>query len=205
VKWALLFFLGWTGVAIVAVCIAVLFVRHRLGRHHRVDPAVPTDAPLTWLVDPRTAARLHRRLARVGSTCDAIVRDHQPRSRLRRKGEPPTIVALAREVSQQAVGLDRQLARLSMLAAPARRAPLASLVRSVAEIESAGARLVSLSSELVAPPVLGADHPGVFDLTARLERLAAAHRELLDVDAEAGLTTHPLPAPPLGSPQARPR
>ena len=65
-NWFLLSFLGIAGAIVVACCIVALFVRHRIHRHHRVHPKVPTPAPLPWMADPRAAARRHRRLARVG-------------------------------------------------------------------------------------------------------------------------------------------
>ena len=86
----------WLVVAVLAVfllgtsllCLVTLIARQRVQRRHRVDPAVPTEAPLTWMIDPRAPARLHRRLARVGDTATAVATDHQPRRRLRRPTEP---------------------------------------------------------------------------------------------------------------------
>ena len=81
-----------------------------------VDPAVRTGAPITWLVDPRAPARLHRRLARVGTTVCTVAADHpggaggrRPRRRFRRV-EPSPLRSTADELrllqleSQERVG-----------------------------------------------------------------------------------------------------
>src|SRR5690606_18607919 len=182
-----LFVLGSTGVLIVACCIAVLFARHRFNRHHRIDPQVPTDAPVTWLADPRAPARLHRRLARVGTATTRVIEDHQPRTRIMRKAEPTPVQAAASELREQAVAVDRQVARLSALAPAARRAPMAAAARSVADLEAACARLGSSSHDVQTPRALAVDDPTLVDVTQRIERLAQAHRELLALDDAAGL------------------
>lgn len=187
-KWALLFALGSTGVIIVGLCILALLIRNRYNHHHRVDPSVPTDAPLTWLADPRAPARLHRRLARVGTATSRVVDDHQPRVRRFRRVEPSPMQAAAVALRAQAVALDRQLHRLSVLSPGVRRPALAKVGRSVHEVESACARLVTLSNEVVAPRGLAIDDADLVDITGQVERLAEAHRELLAIDEAAGLT-----------------
>lgn len=190
--------LGGVGTVIVVAAILVLLIRHRLARHHRVDHSVRSDAPLTWLVDPRQPARLHRRLTKVGRTATTVAGDHRPPTRRLRRALPaPPIVEAADGVRAQAVAADGQLARLAMLAPPARRAPVAEVARSVEALEAATARLVAVSAEVRAPRVIDGDHPGLLDVTAHVDRLAAAHQALLDLDAEAGLAPQHLPAPPL--------
>ncbi|MGI8754582.1 MAG: hypothetical protein ACR2MB_01730 [Acidimicrobiales bacterium] len=197
-KWALLFALGGTGAVIVFACILLLVLRHRLNRFHRVQYSTPTDAPLTWLVDPRQPARLHRRLTKVGRTATAVADDHRPPSRRRRRTTPPTpIVEAAEGVCAQAVAADQQLARLAVLAPGARRGPVAEVGQSVAALEQAAARLVALSAEVQAPRTIDNNRPGLLDVTAQVDRLAAAHQALLDLDAEAGLSPERRPAPPL--------
>jgi len=181
------------------LCLMVLIARNRVHRRHRVDPAVPTEAPLTWLVDPRAPARMHRRLARVGTTTTTVVDDNLPvgrRSR-RRRVEPPPLASTAQELRAQAVALDQQLARLAMLGSAARRGPLVELGRAIADVEAAGARLVALNTQVRAPRGLDTDDTTLSDITRRIDRLAQAHHELLDVDAENHLLERPLPAPPL--------
>jgi len=195
VNWALLFALGFTGAVIVAACMVILFVRHRLNRRHRVDPRVRTDAPLRWMVDPRTPAQLHRRLARVGSAATVVADDHRPPSRRFRKVEPSPMTNTAADVRAQAVALDQQLARLALLSPKARRLPLIELSRSVAEVETATARLVALSTDLRTHRALptdqpvGADQPTLTAIAAQMDRLARAHAELADLDRDAGLST----------------
>ena len=186
-KWALVFMLGSTGVIIVSLCILALLIRHRYQHHHRVDPSVPTDAPVTWLADPRSPARLHRRLARVGTATTRVVQDHQPRARRLRRVEPSPVQAAAVALRAQAVAADRQVTRLSVLAPGARRAPLSDVARSVTELEVACTQLVTLSSEVLAPRGLTLDDPALVDITGQVARLAEAHRELLALDDAAGL------------------
>ena len=194
-NWALLFALGFTGAAIVAACMVILFVRHRLNRRHRVDPRVRTEAPLLWMVDPRTPAQLHRRLARVGTTATAVADDHRSPTRRFRKVEPSPMTDTAADVRAQAVALDQQLTRLALLSPKARRHPLIELSRSVAEVETATARLVALSTDLRTHRALPSDEPMAADqptltaIAAQMDRLARAHAELADLDRDAGLST----------------
>lgn len=201
-KWLLLAFLGTTGVVIVASCVLALLVRGRLRRRHRVDPKVATGAPITWLADPRPAARLHRRLARVGRLASGVADAHQPsKKRGRRAADAPPIVEVATSLRAQAVALDGQLARAALLAPGPRREVLRRLERAVAELERAGQELTALSTEVLAPPVLAWEAEGVLDLAGQVERLAAAHRQLLELDQRNGLVPDPtLVAPAADAP-----
>lgn len=198
----------WFIVAIVAflflgtslVCLVALLARQRVQRHHRVDPSIPTDAPLTALVDPRTPARLHRRLARVGTLTSAVIDDHTPRSRRRRQAKPSTLASLAEELRAQAVMLDQQVSRLAYLVPAARGSSLLQVQHNVSEIEAASARLVALSTQARAPRGLDTDDSSVSEISQRLDRLAEAHQQLLDLDGANRLAETPLPAPPLTSP-----
>lgn len=196
-KWMLLWALGTFGVVIVAGCILFLFARHRLHRYHRVDHRVATDAPIGWLFDPREPARLHRRLARVGTTASAVADDHRPRGRRARREEPSPLAVAATDLCAQAVAVDHQLARLAVLAAPARRRPLQALSHQVDDLEAAAAHLVSISAEVRAPRVLAHDHPEITDIRGRLDRLAQAQRELDALDTDAGLEAATTPTPPV--------
>lgn len=195
-NWFLLTFLGTTGAVIVACCILALFVRHRINRRHRVHPKVPTPAPITWLADPREAARLHRRLAKVGHTAGDIADDHRlPQKKLRKPVEQPEMVALAEELRQQAVNLDVQIARTSSLPNAVRRRHLAQLAASVSEAEFACVRLVSVSTQSRSHAVLadGTSQPAsggaadITDVAGQVQRLAEAHRILQQLDEQAGL------------------
>lgn len=199
-NWALLLTLAFLGLIVFLTCTAVLMVRGRLNRRHRVDPRVRTEAPLRWLVDPRSPARLHRRLARVGTAASTVADDHRPPTRRFRKVEPTPMMSTAADVRAQAVALDQQLARLALLSANARKRPLADLSRSVTEVETATARLVALSAELrthrglPTDPQLLADQPTLTAIAEQMDRLARAHDELAQLDRDAGLATAPYPA-----------
>lgn len=198
--------------SISAACTAFLLVRHRLNLRHRVDPAVRTGAPITWLVDPRAPARLHRRLARVGTTACTVAADHRGgsdagarRARRRfRRVEPGPLESAADELRDQAVALDRQLVLLTMLAPHARRALLADVGRAVDEVERATARLAVISAEARAPRALAIDDPGLVDLARRVDWLAQAHAELTALDHDAGLAPPPTAAPRAPAPTAAP-
>lgn len=203
-KWFLLWALGGTGVVIVAMCLLFLLLRGRIRRRHRVDHKVATGAPITWLVDPRSPARLHRRLARIGTAADAVAADHQPKRRVRdvgRRTDPAPLAEASASLKARAVAADRQLARLATLAPQARRAPLQELARQVAELEEAATRLAALSAGSLTPREL--HHAVDHDVTGQLGRLAEAQAELDALDADAGLRpAHPnalgsaLPPPP---------
>jgi len=187
-RWALLAFLGTTGVVIVGLCIVALFVRGRMRRRHRISPKVPTAAPLTWLADPRAPARLHRRLAHVGRTATAIAQDHRAAKRIRRPAEPTPIATIALDLRHQAVRIDHEVARVALLVPAARRLPLQRLGAAVADLEQASARLASLSAEVRTPPVLATDAGDITDVAAQVDRLTEAHRILLQLDEQSGLT-----------------
>jgi hypothetical protein len=186
-EWFALGLLAMIGATVVVACLAVLFVRHRLQLAHRVDPKIATAAPTSWLADPRTPARLHRRLAKVGRAAAAVAGDHRVPAKRRRRVDQPPIVELAERLSAQAVGLDHELARTALLPTPARRTHLAALQRSVMSLEQATLRLVTLSSELSTPPVLATEDADLFDVAAQIERIELAHRELLAIDRAQGL------------------
>lgn len=188
--WTLVLGASAIGAVVVAACIVVLFTRSRLQQHHRVDRSVATRAPLSWLVDPREPARLHRRLAKVGRAAAAVGDGHRTRARrLRRKRPDPPIVAVADDLRAKAVLLDEQLARLSYLSPRARHLPLLELGQAVSSLERAAIQLVALSAEVRAPRVLAGDDPALLDVTGQIERLVEAHQALLDLDAEAGLVS----------------
>jgi len=206
VNWFLLSTLGIAGVLVVSLCIVALFVRHRVNRRHRVHPKVPTPAPLTWMADPRTAARLHRRLAKVGHTAGDVADDHRvPQKKLRKPVEQPEMVALAEELRQQAVNLDVEVARTAGLPTAVRRSHLAHLASSVSQAEFACVRLVSVSIQARTPSVLAGstDQDDITQVAGQVERLAEAHRILQQIDERAGLAPEQTSAPTRQIPSAR--
>lgn len=211
-KWFLLWALGGTGVLIVAMCLLVLFLRGRVRRRHRVDRKIQTGAPLAWMVDPRAPARLHRRLARVGSTTDAVIADHQSARGIKslgRRTEPSPLASTAGELKARAVETDRQLARVAVLAPTARRGALAELDKHIGELETAAARLAALSATSLTPSSL--QHQLDDDVSAQVARLTEAQRELDALDAVSGLrpaSSNPLAtatAPTAAAPPPLPR
>lgn len=179
------------------MCLLWLLLRQRVRNRHRVDPGVATEAPLLWSVGLRSPARLHRRLARVGTALGKVIDDHRVKGRRRNREQPP-ILSVATELRAQAVALDRELARTAQLAPTVRREPLRRLSEQVAEVENSSAQLVSLSAELQAPRMLSGDDPAVIEISQRVDRLAQAHAELKALDEAAGIATtatFPPPAP----------
>jgi len=76
-----------TLLAVTTVLIAAIgsvLLRRWVRRRHRVNPHLPTLAPLSWLWSPFLAARLHRRLRR----CVATVDEALPRGRRARRTWP---------------------------------------------------------------------------------------------------------------------
>ncbi len=188
---------------VTAICAAFALARHRLQRAHRVDPKVPSPAPASWLADPRTPARLHRRLTKVGRAAGAVADDHRVAAKRWRTVEQPPIVELALRLRAQAVGADHELARVALLPAGVRRPAMGELQHTVMDLEHAAARLVALSAEVRTPPRLAIEDAALFDVAAQIERLEQAHRELLEVDAANGLVPPPRAAtPPTSAPGA---
>ena len=185
-----LFVLGTIGVVVTAACAGFLLVRHRFHRRHRVDLAVPTDVPVTWVADPRVPARLHRRLVRVGAASTAIADAHRARPRRFRRGaDTDSVHDAAVELRARAVAADTRLARLAILTPTIRRDGLRTLDLEVAQLERACAQLVDLDHASTAPVALR--HDDIDPTTRRIDHLAAAHRELVELDDTAGLVPDP--------------
>ncbi|MBX3314960.1 MAG: hypothetical protein KF906_11635 [Actinobacteria bacterium] len=192
-NWAALVVFGTLGVIVTAACLAFLMVRHRFHRRHRVDLAIPTDAPVTWLADPRVPARLHRRLVRIGAATTAVADDHRPRPRrLRRAEEADAIHEAAVALRARAVAADNRLARLAILTPASRRDGLRVLDQEVAQLERACAQLLDLDETTTRPVSLPTDVDTAVDpVTRRIDHLADAHRELQQLDDTAGLVPDP--------------
>ena len=204
-NWAVLAFLGTTGAAIIAACVLVLFVRSRVNRYHRVDRAIPTPAPLTAVIDPRAAGRLHRRLARAAHTADDIAAQHRPTTRKERRRfrqDPAEVVVLAADVKAHAVELDARIALVARLAPAERNRELRRLAGAVRELEHTVAELARVSASARTPAMRPDDTTGLAETRTRVDHLAQAHDELGRVDADNGLVGtdvdgRPLPPPPL--------
>ncbi|MCB0977550.1 MAG: hypothetical protein KDB02_08840 [Acidimicrobiales bacterium] len=186
-NWFALVLLGVMGAVLTAACLAYLMALNRFRQRHRVDPATATDAPMTWLADPRAPARLHRRLVKVGHATTLIADRHAPRGRSRRKREADPIREAALELRQRAVAVDAHVARLAVLPPAARKASMGELSRQIQTIENACVRLVELSTCNDEPVRLTGEDGAVEATARRIDHLAEAHRELLALDDDAGL------------------
>jgi hypothetical protein len=153
--------------------LAALWVRSRLRRTLRIDPAVRSAAPTVWVVAPTAASRLHRRLrvtaasARLASMCD--------------QGLSP----VADDLVSEAVALEP-----AILAVAGTRRAGASVRRDISarisELETVARRLTSLSTE-----AMSASEPSAaIRLRDRLSALEAARQELAEIDLRAGLLRH---------------
>jgi hypothetical protein len=159
------------GVAVAAV----LVLLHALRVRNRVVPGRPTPAPLSWLVAPDLAARLHRRLRTAMAMVGAAV---GPSSTDLGLGE------VATQLADRAVELDRQLVLASRAPKSSRRRMLRELQSEVAELERLGERTVRMSRAWSgAVP----SERGLAAVRERLELLEGALRELDGVEVHRPL------------------
>lgn len=168
-------------------------VRRRILLHHRVDPTISSPVPLTWAVDPRAPARLHRRLARIGDVTIRLTADDQPRrGRRRHRDEPTPLQQTALAIRQQAVALDRRLDVVAALPLRVRRDQLIELGRAVDDLEGATAQLARLHEESGDPRTLTGQPSRLEAVIERVDLLERAHAELQRIDRDHGLEPDPL-------------
>ena len=191
VNWLALGILGGLGAVVVAACVLYLIAMNRFHRRHRIEPRTPTPAPVTWLADPRSPARLHRRLVRVGRATTAVAEAHSPRVRWLRRGDHDAIARAAVDLRSAAVALDNELVRLSVMAAGVRRVALVELSANVALIERSCVQLTHLSAVARGPLRLNDEPSELSSIVDRIEHLAAAHHEVAALDASSGLRSEP--------------
>jgi hypothetical protein len=118
-------------VVTAAICSALL--RRWVRRRNRVNPHLPTLAPLGWLWSPFPAARLHRRLRR----CVATVDEALPRRRRARRTWP-ALTNAADQLARHAADVDAHVVE-------GHRAGTVHLVAwEVDDVERLAARLLSL-------------------------------------------------------------
>lgn len=190
-NWLALGILGGLGAVVVAACVLYLIAMNRFHRRHRIEPRTPTPAPVTWLADPRSPARLHRRLVRVGRATTAVAEAHSPRVRWLRRGDHDAIARAAVDLRSAAVALDNELVRLSVMAAGVRRVALVELSANVALIERSCVQLTHLSAVSRGPLRLNDEPSELSSIVDRIEHLAAAHHEVAALDASSGLRSEP--------------
>jgi hypothetical protein len=158
---------GVISVAIAVACsvLVVRWVRHS----NRVNPHLPTLAPLAWLWSPFLGARLHRRLRR----CVATVDEALPRGRRRRQTWPALTFA-ADQLARYAADVDAHVVQ----AHHARR--VQQVVWEVDEVEHLAARLLSLGRAWDRDDFATRRAQ---DLRDRIEALEQATREVARVSA----------------------
>jgi hypothetical protein len=164
--------LAFVVLAVVGGCVAaVAVVLHALQVRNRVVASRRSAAPLTWLVAPELAPRLHRRLRASMAMLGASGRP---------LGPPDLGLAdVARQLADRAVGLDDQLVLASHAPKGPRRRMVRELQSEVAELERLVERTVRMSRawQGAAP-----SERGLAEVRERLELLEAAMRELDGVE-----------------------
>ncbi|MBL8778429.1 MAG: hypothetical protein JNK12_20995 [Acidimicrobiales bacterium] len=187
------FYLGF--VALVAGSIAALL--WSLRRRNRVSASTKTPAPVTWLVSPRSAARMHRRLrnaltsARV-AYAPAVGEAH------------PQLPDLALTLEREAVLTDELLVAASTTPRPHRRRSLQPLQAQVTEIERL-AHQIAHTARRAGPAALPQAADGLRDVADQLEALRAAQAEVEAVERLAqGRPDLAAPAAGALPPQAAP-
>ena len=126
---------------VIAVTCSALTVRW-VRRRNRVNPHLPTLAPLSWLWSPFPAARHHRRLRHCVATVDQAL----PRGRRARRSWPqrpragawPALTNAAEQLARYAADVDAHLV------SGQRAGNLRGVVWEVDEVEHLAARLLSL-------------------------------------------------------------
>jgi hypothetical protein len=155
---------------VLTVVLAGAFVRHRVRRHLRITPAVRSSAPTSYLVSLSAAARLHRRLRRIGATARLAA------------ALDPALTIVADDVADQALALEPQVlaaARTGRVGRPTR----ARLAVRIAELEEVARRLTSMATDAADR----APWDGTTRIRERLVALEAARQELTEIDLRAGL------------------
>lgn len=171
-------------VACLVVCggsvAVVLGILHVLAVRNRVVPGQRSPAPLTWLVSPDGAARLHRRLRNAMAAAGAVA------------GVPADddlgLHGVITELQTRALQLDHQLVLASRCPRAARRRMLRELHSEISEVENLVQRTVRMSRAWTGSTP---SERGLGPVRERLELLESALRELDGID----LTARPAPAP----------
>lgn len=159
----------------------VALLLHALTVRNRVAPDRPTRAPLSWLVAPDLAARLHRRL-RAAIAMASVVRLGT--------AHDLGLVDVVDQLDHRALDLDDQLVLASHAPKPTRRRMLRELQSEVAELERLAERTVRMARAWTgARP----SERGLAEVRERLDALEAALRELDGLDV-APLVASELPA-----------
>ena len=171
ILWVLAIYLAFmAGLAVMAL----LMVR-QLKRRNRVSPQVKSDAPVTWLVSPKTTARLHRRL-QVAVRATQIARTPGVQE------AHPTLPELALTLEQEAIVMDQYLVGAARTPRRHRRHALRPLHAQVREIERLATE-VAASARRAGPQALPAASTGLEDVAQQLQQLREAQAEVERIEA----------------------
>ena len=191
-----LVYLGFVGLAAAFVAT----VLYSLRRRNRVAAKVKTPAPVTWLVSPRSPARMHRRLrnalasARIAYS-PAVGEAH------------PQLPDLALTLEREAVITDQLLVAASTSPRSHRRQSLRPLQMQVTEIERL-AHQIAHTARRAGPAAIPQAADGLRDVADQLEALRAAQREVDEIERlTQGHPTYeqpgrPVPAMPPPAPRS---
>jgi hypothetical protein len=159
--WIAAFFFG----SILVTTLLVVATVWGLRRSNRVDPRIPTHAPLYWLWSLGWCARLHRRLR-------FAVRN----ARLMATAGAEAVVA---DLAAYACALDHRVVAVARTPWLMRLEQLPWLTAEVHHVEHLAARLCGFPGALI--PVMPVR--GLRDLDDRVDALDAARREVAAVEA----------------------
>ena len=169
-------------VPVAVLTSAALVAAESLRRANRLLPGrtAATSPPVRWLWSPSTAAGLHRRLRSACQLVGPLVGQGPGSARWRRRRKPAPfdgIAALAREVLEEAVLLDRQVVSASYLARGVPRAQaMASLDYQVRAVEDAARRVHQLAARRA--QLSRAPGPDLLSLDQRISAMEEALGEL---------------------------
>lgn len=155
--------------------VAALFVWQKHKNAPQLDPDFPSLAPATWVLSPRKAARLHRRVL-------GVIRMVQSCSSANAHRVPPNhqVTKLTRDIIQEAIVLDDQLVATSHMGRGVGRRLLDLIEPQVAHLEELAGRLAIMTG--------GSSRPGTASATAlvaideRLSAIEAAHHEIIHLE-----------------------
>lgn len=149
----------------------------RLRRKNRLHPGWPTMAPLTWLVHPGTAARLHRRLRAAVATAH-----YRAPGRGRRKIPSSSVDELILELLHEAAAVDEQIVLAGRAPRSIRRQLLSVTAPQVTKLEAIAGRLAVLVSASARPGGAPAAN-AIQALEDRLDSIEVSRQEIADLEA----------------------
>jgi hypothetical protein len=158
-------FLVWFVLSLVAVIAAFVWMR----RANRVVPGARTTAPVTWLVSPGRAARLHRQLRSIGRWAT------EPADR--------THADVWDDLLSEVIATDHRLVAAARANPHVRAARLDEVQDHVGRLDALAARLRSIDDARTWPSEATTTSGDSLDvLERRMGNIEQAHRDLLDME-----------------------